>query len=348
MKKYIRAMFYGTTKTKIFLWTIAVVAFLSIVCMGICFLGGGLNFAYLGFGGIIFSVAYSQLGTFKDVTALLNNEKLLEQSIKKRKQKLDETDSNGEKRRKKSSEEEEASDNPYNKYSKEKIKNYLVAYQADQHNYRVLIDSSEKYKIKNCPALIWSDKNFLSLLLLEKKTRIIQIPRTEVTSLRYEKGVVIKDMEEYSKVKDSILGSLFEELFPKYYKTRVNGLTSFMKNLFVIGEDIRITAPSAAGMCKATKCRLELTDKQFDRTRFNSYFEEVYKANLLFKENALSCEEYEQQVREMLVNLAEHEEDIKVFQQTIGQLTQYSLISQEYAEFYMNYRGKLEEKREKG
>lgn len=170
MKKYIRAMFYGTTKTKIFLWTIVLVAFLSIVCMGICFFGGGLNFAYLGFGGIIFSVAYSQLGTFKGVTALLNNEKLLEQSIKKRKQNLDEMDPSGEKRRKNSSEEEEASDNPYNKYSKEKIKNYLVAYQADQHNYRVLIDSSEKYKIKNCPAFIWSDKNFLSLLLLEKKT----------------------------------------------------------------------------------------------------------------------------------------------------------------------------------
>lgn len=348
MRKYLRAMIKGSSKTKVYLWTIAVTALGSLACLGASILGAGLGFSYVAFGGIIFSVMFSQLGTFKDVNGEIKNQDLLEKSVKNRKHQSLEEQGEASKMKKKLEEEELDSENELNKYTKDALKKYLVAYKVKQENYKILIDSSEKYHIKNCPAFIWSDRNHLFLLLLEKKPRMLTIARADVEIMRYERGIAIKDIEEYKKVKDSVLGSLFEKVYPEYYKKRVNGLTTFMKNLFVVGEDIRITTPSAAGMIKATKCRLELSGKQFDRNRFNGYFEDVYKMNLLFKEKALSCEEYEACVRELLVNYAEHEESLESFRNTVYQLVQYNIISEEYAEFYMNYKGELEAKHKRG
>lgn len=347
MKKYLRAMIKGSSKTKVYLWTIVLVTLVSLVCLGASFLGAGLSFSYFAFGGIMFSITFSQLGTFNDINREIENKNLLEKSVKSRKKQCLEGQI-GVPKKKKLEEEEMVSDNELDKYTKETLKRYLVAYKVKQENYRILVDSSEKYHIKNCPAFIWSDRKYLFMLLLEKKPRMITIARPDVEIMRYERGIVIKNIEEYKKVKDSVLGSLFEKLYPDYYKKRVNGLTTFMKNLFLIGEDIRITTPSAAGMIKATKCRLELSGKQLDRKRFNGYFEDVYKMNLLFKEKALSCEEYESCVRELLVNYAEHEESVESFQNTIYQLVQYNLISEEYAQFYMNYKGELEAKNRRG
>lgn len=340
-------MIKGSSKTKVYLWTIVVTAVASLACLGASFLGAGLSFAYVAFGGIIFSVTFSQLGTFKDANYEIEHREVLEKSVKNRNY-VSEEGNKTSSRKKKIEEEESESHNDLNKYTEENIKKYLVAYKVKQQNYRILVDSSEKYHIKNCPALIWSDRNYLFMLLLEKKPRMITIARPSVEVMRYERGIVIKNIEEYKKVKDSVLGSLFEELYPNYYKTRVNGLTTFMKNLFLIGEDIRITTPSAAGIMKATKCRLELNGKQLDKKRFNGYFEDVYKMNLLFKEKALSCEEYEERVRELLVNFAEHEESLESFRMTIYQLVQYNIISEEYAEFYMNYKGELQAKNKRG
>lgn len=348
MKKYLRAMIKGSSKTKVFLWTIVLVTLASFACLGASFLGAGLSFSYLAFGGIIFSITFSQLGTFKDVNGEIKNQDLLEQSIKNRRHQPLEEQGEVSKRRGNLKEEKMDSENELNKYTEDTLKKYLVAYKVKQENFRVLIDSSEKYHIKNCPAIIWSDRNYLFMLLLEKKARMITIARSDVEIMRYERGIVMKDIEEYKKVKDSVLGSLFKELYPEYYKKRVNGLTTFMKNLFLIGEDIRITTPSAGGMIKATKCRLELNGKQLDRKRFNGYFEDIYKINLLFKEKALSCEEYEASVRELLVNYAEHEESLESFRNTIFQLVQYHIISEEYAEFYMNYKGELMAKSKRG
>lgn len=351
MGKYIRAMFHGSAKTKAYLWTIVLVALASVVCFGAVLFGASIYLGYLAFGGSIFTIAYSQLAVFKDVNAEIVDQSLLEKSVagsKKRRSK--EAEAGGEQGSKRVStlEEEEDGDNPFNRYTKDNLKKYLVSYKVKLQNYRVLIDSSEKYHIKCCPAYVWSDKNYLFFLLMEKKPRTIAISRKETGVLRYEKGVVIKDIEEYKKVKDSVfLGSLFHELYPEYYKQTVNGLTTFMKNLFIIGEDIKVTAPSAYGIIKATSCRLELTDKQIDRKRFGGYFEEMYKENLLWKEKAIGEEDYKERTRVLLTALAEHEEKLEVFQQTIYQLTQYRLISPDYAEFYLDYRGKLEGERTK-
>lgn len=340
-------MIKGSGKTKVYLWTIVLVTLASLGCFGATVLGAGLYFSYVAFGGIIFSITFSQLGTFKDVNCEIESKEKLEKSLKNRTSFYKESQKNIVKN-KRMNEEEWDSDDELDKYTDENLKKYFVVYKVKQQNYRVLIESSEKYHIKNCPAFIWSDRNYLFVLLLEKKPRMLTIARSNVEIMRYERGITIKNMEEYKKVKDSILGSMFEGLYPNYYKTRVNGLTTFMKNVFLVGEDIRITTPSAAGMMKAIKCRLELNGKQLDRKRFDGYFAEVYKANLLFKEKALSAEEYEAQVRQLLVNFAEHEETIEAFRKTVYQLVQYNLISEEYAEFYMSYKGELVAKNKRG
>ena len=84
MKKYLRAMIKGSPKTKLYLWTIAAVLFLSVLCLGGCILGAGMGFAYAAFGGVIFSIAYSQLAVFRDVNVQIDQMDKLEQSIQRK------------------------------------------------------------------------------------------------------------------------------------------------------------------------------------------------------------------------------------------------------------------------
>lgn len=337
MRKYIRAMFYGSSKTKMFLWMLVLAFFLSTIFAGACALGGGMVFAYVAFGGYIFTITFSQLATFRDSVKEIKQGEALTASIEKKNE--------NRKKKIKLEDMENGLGGEFAHYTEEEIQKYLVQYKVKKENFRIVVDSSEEHKIKCCPAYTWSDKNFLYLLLLEKKPRMVNISRKKLANMSFIKGQVVRDIDEYSDVKNSILGKLYEESFPKYYKNTVNGLTTFMKNLFLVGDDLYITAPSAGSMIKAVQCRLVLTDKQIDRNRFNSYFEEVYKWNLLFKERSISAEEYEEKTRELLATLAEHEEDISVFQSTVMILRQYNMISQEYAEFYMKYRQELDDKR---
>lgn len=342
MKKYIRGMFYGSRKTKLYLWMIVVAGGISIGCFGAAIFGAGLSFAYIAFGGFIFTIVYSQLGVFRDVNKDIQNrnvnrekkKKILEEDVIHRTTKI------------KKELEENTNDNEYNQYTEESIKKYLIAYKVKKQSFLVIIDSSEKYHIKNCPAYVWGDKKYLYFLLLEKKARTIAIPRTETAVIHYEKGAMVTDLEEYKKLKDSFfLGSMFRDYIPEYYRTMVNGFSTFKKNLFIVASDVRVSAPSVRGIMKITNCRLELEDTQLDRKRFGGYFEEAYKIKLLLQEEVYDAEEYKTKIKEILTGLAEHEERIDVFRNTIASMVQYHLISSEYAEYYMDYRYKLENKK---
>lgn len=335
-------MFYGSSKTKLYLWTIVIVLAISIGCFGAALFGAGLIFVYVAFGGSVFAIAYSQLGVFKDVNKEIKKGNMGHDA----KEKIQEKDNIRNTVNKKKKQEEIVSDNEYNQYTKENIKKYLVAYKVKKQSFLVIIDSSEKYHIKNCPAYVWGDKKYLYFLLLEKKVRTIAIPRTETAILRYEKGAMVTDLEEYKKLKESFfLGSLFRKFIPEYYRTMVNGFSTFKKNLFIVAFDVKVSAPSVRGIMEITNCRLELDDSQLDRKRFGGYFAEAYKINLLLREEIYDAEEYKIKIREILTGLAEHEEQIDVFRNTLSAMLQYRLISSEYAEYYMNYRYKLEKKK---
>lgn len=226
MRKYIRGMFYGSSKTKLYLWTIVVVLAISIGCFGAALLGAGLNFVYIAFGGSVFAIAYSQLGVFKDVNKEIKKGNMGHDA----KEKIQEKDNIRNTVNKKKKQEEIVSDNEYNQYTEENIKKYLFAYKVKKQSFLAIIDSSEKYHIKNCPAYVWGDKKYLYFLLLEKKVRTIAIPRTETAVLHYEKGAMVTDLEEYKKLKESFfLGSLFRKFIPEYYRTMVNGFSTFKK-----------------------------------------------------------------------------------------------------------------------
>lgn len=337
-------MFYGSSKTKLYLWTIVIVSVISIGCFGAAIFGAGLNFVYIAFGGSIFAIAYSQLGVFRDVNKEIKKGNV-SHNVKRKVQDKDNVHDAANINKKKKLE-EIVSDNEYNQYTEENIKKYLVAYKVKKQSFLVIIDSSEKYHIKNCPAYVWADKKYLYFLLLEKKVRTIAIPRTETAVLRYEKGAMVTDLEEYKKLKESFfLGSLFRRFIPEYYRTMVNGFSTFKKNLFIVALDVKVSAPSVRGIMKITNCRLELDDSQLDRKRFSGYFEEAYKINLLLREEVYDAEEYKIKIKEILTGLAEHEEQIDVFRNTLSSMLQYRLISSEYAEYYMNYRYKLEKKK---
>ena len=342
MKKYIRGMFYGSRKTKLYLWMMVIVGIASLVCLGAAIMGAGFNFAYIAFGGVIFTITYSQLAVFKDVNREMKEGSEKEKS--KGTEQEDEAVHNNLKSKKQYEDNED--NNEYNQYTEKNIKKYLVAYKVKKESYLVVIDSSEKYHIKNCPAYVWGDKKYLYFLLLEKKARTIAIPRTETAVIHYEKGVMVADMEEYKKLKESIfLGSMFRKFIPEYYRVMVNGFSTFKKNLFVVASDVKVSALSVRGIMKITNCRLELSDSQFDRKRFGGYFEEAYKLNLLLREEVIDAEEYKEKIKEILTGLAEHEERIDVFRTTIASMVQYHLISDDYADYFLDYRYKLEEKR---
>ena len=340
-------MFYGSPKTKRYLWTIVIGALLSVACIVGFALGAGVNFAYMAFGGFMFSLAYSQLGTFKDITMDFG-EKIPNASKDRKNLENDNEQINKNPKKKRSNEKEGENKNELDHYTEETLKKYLVEYKVRKQSFLVVIDSSEKYKIKNCPGYVWSDKKYLYFLLLEKKPRTIGIPRNQAAILRYEKGVMVTDLEEYKKLKESfLLGNMYRKFLPEYYRNMVNGFSTFKKDLFIIGDDIKITPLSVKGIMKVTNCKFQLDDKQLDKKRFGGYFEEVYKVNLLLREGIYEQEEYKEKVKEILTDLAHHEEQIEAYRSTIGLLVQYHLITDEYADYYLEYREKIEQKKGK-
>lgn len=330
MKKYLRALFWGSTKTKINLWTIVgiLVAEIIIIIFTVLMSSGMMAFLACMMG--IFFIMYTQSLSFQEI----------EKELAKKNEWKDFEKSKEEK--------EKIKENYFNQYGEKELQRLFHAYKVKKESRAILIDSSIKYKINQCPAYIWKDKTYFHMLLLEKEPRKVQIELNKIPCMEYEKGAVVSREGEYTLLKKAPLVQLvFKDFLPTYYSGNKSNMDVMLKNLYILGADIKVTNKSARSVFDILNLTFQLNSKQADAERFGGYFVDAYKLNILWKDGVLEVEEYKQKMKHLLRNLAHNEINLDSFRRIIKQLIQYRLITDDYAEFFIEYRNKLEEKKKK-
>lgn len=234
-------------------------------------------------------------------------------------------------------------------YSEKEIKKLFYTYKVKKNHRPVLIDSSKKYRIKQCPAYIWTHQGQFHILLLEKEARKLSLPLSEVQKMYYEKAVPANQKKEYDCLVEGpgIVSMVFSEYRPVYQSIIKDKRQVEVKNLYRIGEDIRFTAPSARELLELLQPEFVVDDEIMKSDDFNQYFKKVYKQKILLNDGALNMNQYQSRIKAILQKLAEAPITPAAFRMTLSEMAGRGLISNEYVSYYTQYNRQFRERNHK-
>lgn len=274
---FFNTLLYGDPKTKRILWSMVICSLLSM-------------------GLIIAAMALQKLALFGPVLILVAIVILIAQTYDFNELKEDE---------------EPDADKPVEpeevlvRYTEKKLKQVFVKFRVKPDHRTIMIDSSEKYKIKQIPAYAWVFRGRFHILLLEKTAREITLPLNTVGPVRYRRAVPVAPKGEYVQFnKPSLLSSVFSDYLPSVYEKGKGTIKRRLKNLYVIGEDIAITNRSVKHIFDLTGTSFQIEDKLTMSGDYSEDFIDMYKAYTLFRDQVLDANQYKQQVTQILDNMA--------------------------------------------
>lgn len=240
------------------------------------------------------------------------------------------------------SEGEELKDiNRYAKYNQKVMKRIKKKYHVKKDHRPIIIDSSESYHIKQCPAFIWRAHNKVFLLLLEKEPRKITISRDMIHNMGYAPGVRADKNQEYLAFqKENLVTKVFSEYLPDYHDAKLKNDPLKVKNLYTIYPDIHITNRSAETVMDLLLLNFMPKDKITESDKINGFFKRVYAANILFKDKVYSITDYKDVVEQALKEMCYAEIPRREYILTLENLFKARLISKQYVTHYIAMRDK--------
>ncbi len=277
MKLFFNTLLYGDPKTKRILWSMVICSVLSVAL-------------------IIAAIALQKLSLFGPVVILVVAVILISQMYDFNELKEDE---------------EIEDDKPVEPedvlviYTEKKMKQVFVKFRVKPDHRAIMVDSSEKYKIKQTPAYAWVFRGRLHILLLEKNPREITIPLSVVGPVRYHRAVPISSKGEYVQFhKPTLLAGVFSDYLPSTYEQGKGSIKRRFKNLYIIGEDIAITNRSVRHIFDLTGTSFKIEDKLTESGDYGEDFIDMYKAYTLFHDQVIDANQYKQQVTRILDDMA--------------------------------------------
>jgi hypothetical protein len=236
----------------------------------------------------------------------------------------------------------EAAAASFSHYDQQLLKKVRRKYRVKKDHRPVLIDSSKSYHIKECPAFIWRAHNKVFLLLLEKEPRRISISRDLIRHMDYVPHVRAHRSKEYLAFqKENLVTSVFGEFIPDYFDSKSENHDSKYKNLYQIYPDIRLSNRCAATVMDLLYLNFMPDDKITQSEKLNGFFKRVYAAHILFQDHVYSITEYKESVEKTLKEMCYAEMPQQEFSLTLENLVRGRMISQEYADYYMEVKRKL-------
>ncbi|MBE5962103.1 MAG: hypothetical protein E7256_12120 [Lachnospiraceae bacterium] len=236
-------------------------------------------------------------------------------------------------------EQEDERENYLNQYTKDSVKKLFVKYKVNKDHRPIMVDLCQSEKVRQCPAYIWTDKHGLNLLIMERIPRKTVIPDAKATKVFYEKGVVAYPKSDYEAfTSPSFLGMAFGAFLPTLYEDSINGRSIFRKNLYTIAPDIKVTNTSAKAVFDLLQPEFVVEDRVMDSDLYSPYFKSAYKLNILLRDGVIQINEYKQKVKEVLESLADANISLEEFHKNMEQLVKGRMITEEYADYYMEYR----------
>lgn len=242
--------------------------------------------------------------------------------------------------------EEGAGENAGYRISSEEIKYVLKKYKAKKDHREIIIDSCESLGLKEAPAYIWADKKkYYFLILGDGEPLKLDYPLEYNLKLHYEVGVKANPDAEYKKFKGvSVVAIAFAPFLPDYYQKRTDTGTAFYKNLYRLGKDMYFTNTSAKNVFDITGADFEVKDDVTEDMRHGEDFKNAYKANILWRDGAITSNEYKNIITGLLSSLARADIRFDDFNRILEQMREYNFITKAYKDFYIDYRKKYREK----
>ncbi|MEG2439968.1 MAG: hypothetical protein RSB37_00520 [Acetivibrio sp.] len=350
MRKIWYSMLYGDFKTKVYLWSMVILFILSMSFFGAALITWSFP---IGVGGavalcldvlIYLSISFEELvkdgekqALKKRVKKQLNQKKdgeeLIEESgmeelVKKNKEEMQ-----------KEEDREENKKTHLDQYDDKTIKQLMIQYKVKKEHKKIMIDISQTFHIKNCPAYIWKERKEVFLLLLEEKPRIIHIPIEKIRTIGYEKMVDARPSIDYGEFKEHcMITKLFSEFLPQYKEGTYRGKPGVYKNLYRMAPDIQITNTSARNLFDVLGVDFEIKDEVTNSDFYSAYYKMAYKTNILWKDGVIGTSEYKEKIKELLNLVATEKLSKQIFDELLEQLVKNKLITIEYAAYYRELR----------
>ena len=119
--------------------------------------------------------------------------------------------------------------------TEEKLKRLLLRYKVKQEHVPVVIDLCIPERVRQAPGFAWVDDGKLKILLIERKTRMLERPLSRLQVMEVERGIAVKASGEYVELRDTdLMKKVFTPYLPRYQKKEIGGRTVLLKNLYVL------------------------------------------------------------------------------------------------------------------
>ncbi len=227
-------------------------------------------------------------------------------------------------------------------YTRKKIKRTLHKYKVIKDHRMVIVDRSDRYRINQTPAYVWVQENQFHILLIEEEPRLLMIPIFRITEISHLKKQPVDEKKDYSIFnKSTILTESFRPYLPDYnHSNKTTDLTAY-KNLYGITQGIYFTNNSAKNLFDLLGVDFYVEDKVTTSNKVNIFFKEAYKANIKLRDNVLDANGYADSITKILDDMAHSNISYAEFKDTLNLMTKNKLITDEYANHYMDVRNRV-------
>ncbi len=234
-----------------------------------------------------------------------------------------------------------ASDEEIESYDKKKIKHTLHEYKVKRDNRKVLVDRSDKYKIKQTPAYIWVTGKEFHMLLIEEEPRHVIIPVHSIREISYLKKQPVNADTDYPAFhRKNLFTDLFRPCLPDYTYNTVAGDMNSYKNLYGILGDIYFTNNSAKHLFDLLGVKFRVDDKVTMSPKVNFFFKDAYKSNILLRDGVIDANGYADRISDTLDAMARSSIGFNEFKDTLDLMIRNKLITTEFANHYIDVREK--------
>lgn len=230
--------------------------------------------------------------------------------------------------------------------TEEKLKRLLIRYRVKQEHVPVVIDLCIPERIRQAPGFAWVEDGKLKILLIERKTRMIERPLSALQVMEVERGIAVKASNEYTELRDTdLMKRVFTPYLPRYQRKEIGGRTVLLKNLYVLDEEIKFSSASVNELKKLFSFRIEITDRRLQNDTISPYYKEVFTSTVLWKDGILTLGEYRQEVERIITSMASVEVPYGEFETTLSAMISSGLLPSEYRN-YANAKREENEKQE--
>ena len=162
---------------------------------------------------------------------------------------------------------------------------------------KIMIACIQQTDIKECPGLIWKDKEMLYVLPLEKDAQIYSWPLTSVPIIMYEEQNNPDIDEEYMDVSQQKIAKEFEDVFPEY----LFGENGVYTGKYVLPIGLEVTSTSGKILFELLSAKFHVVDNVTQSTRYAKEIKELYQRKILRDTGVISYKQYSDE-RESIIS----------------------------------------------